>query len=156
MLDALLGELDFRALLIMLDATCNVMPRVSLGQAAATVLGLAFIGTFLLGIEDAHYRLVLTSTAPDAGETEDMQCLQERLNQVRSPEGPSQPAAQPAQPAQPAKPVAEMAVDVAVARQREAYGAQGTDQCSGRRPLAQDGGGHRVMLAPSSRLQGPA
>ena len=81
MLDALLGELDFRALLIMLDATCNVMPRVSLGQAAATVLGLAFIGTFLLGIEDAHYRLVLTSTAPDAAETEDMQCLQERLNQ---------------------------------------------------------------------------
>ena len=119
MLDALLGELDFRALLIMLDATCNVMPRVSLGQAAATVLGLAFIGTFLLGIEDAHYRLVLTSTAPDAGETEDMQCLQERLNQVRSPEGPSQPAAQPAQPAQPAKPVAEMAVDVAVARQKK-------------------------------------
>ena len=119
MLDALLGKLDFRALLIMLDATCNVMPRVSLGQAAATVLGLAFIGTFLLGIEDAHYRLVLTSTAPDAAETEDMQCLQERLNQVRSPEGPSQPAAQPAQPAQPAKPAAEMAVDVAVARQKK-------------------------------------
>ena len=100
----------------MLDATCNVMPRVSLGQAAATVLSLAFIGTFLLGIEDAHYRLVLTSTAPDAAETEDMQCLQERLNQVRSPEGPSQPAAQPAQPA---KPAAEMAVDVAVARQKK-------------------------------------
>ena len=155
MLDALLGELGFRALLIIMDATCNVMHRVTprLSRPGRSH-PLAFIGTFLLGIEDAHYRLVLTSTAPDAGETEDMQCLQERLNQVRtsSPEGPSQPAAQPA------KPAAEMAVDVAVARgkTKEAYGAQGTDQCSGRRPPSQDGGGHRAMLAPSSRLQGPA
>eukprot|EP00900_Chrysochromulina_parva_P008028 jgi/Chrpa1/17226/Chrysochromulina_OHIO_Genome00024024-RA len=66
-LDALLGELGFCALLLTSDATSDETHLVLLGPAAAAA---PFIGTLLLGMEDAHYRLVLTrqvvSTAPDA------------------------------------------------------------------------------------------
>ena len=50
--------------------------------AAATAS--AFIGTFWLGREDTHYRLVLTRTAPDAvadaAEDEDIQLFKTDLN----------------------------------------------------------------------------
>jgi hypothetical protein len=62
-IDALLGVLGFRALLLTSNATSDQTHRVLLGPAAAAA---PFIGTILLGMEDAHYRLVLTSTAPDA------------------------------------------------------------------------------------------
>ena len=62
-LEALLGVLGFRALLLTSNATSDQTHRVLLGPAAAAA---PFIGTILLGMEDAHYRLVLTSTAPDA------------------------------------------------------------------------------------------
>ena len=61
-LDALLGELGFRALLLTSISTSDVVHRILLGPAAAAT---PFIGTLWLGVEDSHYRLVLTNTVPD-------------------------------------------------------------------------------------------
>eukprot|EP00900_Chrysochromulina_parva_P013273 jgi/Chrpa1/21947/Chrysochromulina_OHIO_Genome00026452-RA len=58
-LDALLGVLGYSALLLTSDATIDETHRTLLGPAAGTAA--PFIGTLLLGMEDAHYKLILTS-----------------------------------------------------------------------------------------------